>query len=154
MTRPGVQVRRVAWRGSSSRAWVLLLSVVLFLTATTIVAHEEDVLVAMQLGSSCTPLEGCVKCDAFSSDQSDMYARECAQTGYVQRFDCGNKTSEDKTQHYKYEACSPQISGSMEMLRFNLIMVIGAVFSLAYVRRRKQLAAYNLISLVNRTAAS
>ena len=112
------------------------------------VRGDEDELISVQLEPSCTLIGGCAEC------QGKEGISECAQTGFTQQYECGEKvnaTSGEETYFYRNVACVPPMAGWMEIVRFDLIALVLAIISLLFVRSRKQMAAYNLVSLVNRS---
>ena len=105
---------------------------------------DEDELVSISLPSACKPTTGCVPCE-------DKAVKECHETGFTRQFSCEEEIEGLKQTIFRYESCVPPLEGWVEMIRFDILMFVGAVLSLIYVRNRKQLARNNLVNLVNRS---
>jgi hypothetical protein len=144
----------------ASRGMVPFRVILLFLWITTLavvvtIQADEDELISVPLEEhvGCTFVGGCLQCEEQASNI------ECKKTGYIQQFKCAEQlyispdSNMTKTVYrHRHESCSPsEMEGWMEILRFDMLMFLGAVVSLIYVRARKQHAAYSLVSLVNRS---
>lgn len=132
----------------------ILLCLIWILSIVSIEADEDELIsVSLDEHVGCTFVGGCFQCEEQAS------SIECKKTGYIQQFKCaeqlyiGPNSNVTKTVYrHRHESCSPsEMEGWMELLRFDMLMFIGAVISLIYVRARKQHAAYNLVSIVNRS---
>jgi len=131
--------------------WRICIATVLgcwFLLAALVVRGDEDELISVQLEPSCSLVNGCAECE----DKDGI--PECGQTGFTQQYECGEKvnaTSGEVTFFYRHVSCAPPMARWKEMLWFDIVLLIIAIVSLLYIRFRKQMAAYNLVSLVNRS---
>ena len=125
---------------------VLFISLLLLLLVTiTNVVADEDELISVALQPSCSPEGACAKCD-------DQALKECLETGFTQRFRCEENVNNASGQiMFRYESCIPKVEGWIELVRFDIVVFVGAMLSLIYVRSRKMLAASDLVTLVNRS---
>lgn len=121
------------------------LFVLVLVIMVSLVRADDEELVAVSLPSSCTSDTGCVEC-------LEEAIKECRETGFTIKYRCEESINKTHTHTvYRYESCVPAIEEWVAMVRFDVLMFVGAVMSLMYVRRRKQQAKNQLVMIVNRS---